>query len=68
MSEKRRVLASRTKLQREYYGSDLDEPPAYYSGTWLSPLRNTNERGRGVVLEGPADVMDKYISLGGMVS
>ena len=33
MSYKGRVLASRTKLQREYYGSDFDEPRAYYSGT-----------------------------------
>ena len=37
-----RVSTNRSKLQRLYYGSDLDEPTPSASGTWLSPLRHTN--------------------------
>ena len=40
MSHKRRI----SELQRQYYGSNLEEPPAFSSGTWLSPLRATIRR------------------------
>ena len=62
-----RVSTNRSKLQRQYYGSDLDEPPAYHSGTWLYPLRNTNARGRSVVVERPVDVMVPSRSSDGVV-
>ena len=41
MSHKRRIA----ELQQQYYGSELEEPPAYSSGTWLSPLGTTIRRG-----------------------
>mmetsp|Transcript_37664 Transcript_37664/g.87743 ORF Transcript_37664/g.87743 Transcript_37664/m.87743 type:complete len:198 (-) Transcript_37664:413-1006(-) len=51
-----RVSSNRSKLQRLYCGSDLDNPTPSASGIWLSPLRHTEIDAHEILKE--TDVME----------